>query len=133
MFKFTHSFFYNIEGAAMWVQSKIWRKYATSTWGIRVTRTTIAMLSMSLTYLVYSLTGWHPFYLSLGFIILGFAFLFSYHSDAKYDKIDDYEILSDFNRLSNCTRYFYLSYVLGFFYLLPLALILFIIIDKLLL
>lgn len=132
MLKFTHLFFYNIEGAAMWVQSKIWKKYATSTWGIRVTRLTILILNASLTYLTYILTGWHPFYLSMGYLALGLLCLFSYYSDTKYDKIDDYEILSDFNKLSKLTRYLYLAYVFGFCFLLPLALIIFIILYKLL-
>lgn len=115
----------------MYVQSKIFGKYGTSSWGLTLIRVTLVISSVSLTYLTYILTGWHPFYVGSGFLVLGLLCILSYYQDKKYDKIDDYEILSDFNKLSNCTRFFYLLYVFGFCFLLPLALIIVLVLYKL--
>jgi hypothetical protein len=130
MLKFTHPFFYNIEGAAMYVQRKIFGKYATSSWGLRIIRVTFVIATLSLTYLTYILTGWHPYYVGSGFLVFGLLCLLSYYQDEQYDKIDDYEILSDFNKLSNRTRFFYLLYVFGFCFLLPLTLIIVLVLYK---
>lgn len=134
MFKFTHPFFYNLEGASMYVQDKVFGKYARPHWGYRIIELTIILLVMGLTYLTDVLTDWHPLYLVFGYLAFWLICLFSYYSDARYSKItDEYKVLGDFNKLSHFTRYLYLTYVFGFCFLLPLALILYIVIDKLLL
>lgn len=86
---------------------------------------------MAFVFLIDSLTGWPSVYwiMALGLFLL--MPVFSYYSDSRYDKKDDDEKLNDFNERLNTVRYLYLAYVLCFFYVAPLALILFIVIDKL--
>src|SRR5690606_9857649 len=131
MLKFTHPFFYHIEGAAMYVQSKIWGKYATYTWDLNLHKLILVISNTSLTYLTYILTALHPFYVALVYLALGVLCLLSYYSDEQYQKTDDYEILSDFNKLSGRTRFIYLFYVFGFCLLLPLLLVLFFLLYRL--
>jgi Ca2+/Na+ antiporter len=108
----------------MYVQDKIWGKYASASWRDMVARSTIVLLGTSLAYLTYSITNWHPVYLTLGYLGVGFLCLVSYYSDRRYNQVDETVILSDFNKLSNRTRYLYLSYVFGCF-IVGLVLILF--------
>lgn len=115
----------------MYVQSKIWGKYATSTWGFSVIEVTAVIFSMAVCFLFDSLIGWPSVYWIMGFGLFLLMPVFSYYSDSRYDKKDDDEKLNDFNDRSNTVRYLYLAYVLGLFYVAPLTLILFIVIDKL--
>lgn len=133
IFKFTHSFFYNLEGAAIYAEAKIWRKYTTSTWGHHIIETTSFVLIMTFLFLVDLIIGWPSFYWIIGFFLFLIMPVFSYYSDRRYNKKGDNEILSDFNKLSKLTRYLYLAYVLGFCVLLPIALILVFVLYKLLL
>lgn len=130
MFSFVYSFFYNIEGACMYFQRKLWGKYATDTWGYRVIELTTSFWVLGLTLLAGSFTEWHPFFTFVPVLVVSLIFLFSYYGDPKYDKIEEDQKLKDFNAMSGLVRFFYLFYVFVLFYLIPWTLIILIVVKN---
>lgn len=132
MFARTHTFFYNIEGASMYYQDKMFGKYARPHWGYRIIELTTLSLIVFLTYLAQFLVDLHPLYIFYGLSALGLICVFFYYRNSKYDILDEYKKLSDFNRLSTPTKLFYLVFLFIFVFSVPLTLVLLLIYDSVL-
>ena len=129
MVKHVTNFYYNLEGAVLLTQWKLYGRFMSETVGSLILRTTTAITGFALMVLslkVFILSPSYSFIVGL----IPFALLICYYFTDKHRKNESLKKIDDFKEKGSLTKFLYLTYVILIFYVIPITLVIIAVIEN---